>query len=425
MTTKPSYTPALRFPDFLNDGEWEVKRLGEICIVNPPSKDIPEEFHYLDLESVVAGRIIGCNRIKREGAPSRAQRLVQKYDVLFQMVRPYQQNNLYFLLEDGQYVASTGYAVLRAKEGVSDSGYLYHIVHSKDFLSQVLQRCTGSNYPAINSSSLEDICVPFPPLPEQRRIAQALTALDELIAATNEKLEQMKVYKKGLMQKLFPAKGKKLPELRFKEFKKDGECEVKKLGDIFSLIRNGAMYNTNNTSGFPMSRIETISNGVIDYDRVGYSETELKDYRLNEGDILFSHINSLAHIGKVAYYDGSKVLYHGMNLLVLRCEKSFYPLYIFYLLNTEEMKIALRSIAKRAINQASISTKELAQLLVYIPQKEEQRKIADCFTSIDEMINQYTNKVSFLEVYKKGLMQQMFPHVETQNFASLPTDKQM
>jgi len=204
-----------------------------------------------------------------------------------------------------------------------------------------------------------------------------------------------------------------------------GECEVKKLGDIFSLIRNGAMYNTNNTSGFPMSRIETISNGVIDYDRVGYSETELKDYRLNEGDILFSHINSLAHIGKVAYYDGSKVLYHGMNLLVLRCEKSFYPLYIFYLLNTEEMKIALRSIAKRAINQASISTKELAQLLVYIPQKEEQRKIADCFTSIDEMINQYTNKVSFLEVYKKGLMQQMFPHVETQNFASLPTDKQM
>ena len=203
MTTKPTYTPTLRFPDFLNDGEWEVKRLGEICIVNPPSKDIPNEFNYLDLESVVAGRIISCNRIKREGAPSRAQRLVQKYDVLFQMVRPYQQNNLYFLLEDGQYVASTGYAVLRSKEGVSDSGYLYHIVHSKDFLSQVLQRCTGSNYPAINSSSLEDICVPLPPLPEQRRIAQALTALDELIAATNEKLEQMKAYKKGLMQQLF------------------------------------------------------------------------------------------------------------------------------------------------------------------------------------------------------------------------------
>ena len=205
MTTKPTYNhiPTLRFPGFQNNGGWEVKRLGEICIVNPPSRDIPDEFYYLDLESVVAGRIIGCNRIKREGAPSRAQRLVQKYDVLFQMVRPYQQNNLYFLFEDGQYVASTGYAVLRAKEGVSDSGYLYHIVHSKDFLSQVLQRCTGSNYPAINSSSLEDICVPYPPLAEQHRIAACLSALDEMLAATNEKLEQMKTYKKGLMQQLF------------------------------------------------------------------------------------------------------------------------------------------------------------------------------------------------------------------------------
>lgn len=207
MTTKPTYTPAIRFPYFLNDGEWEVKRLGEICLVNPPSKDIPEEFNYLDLESVVAGRIIGCNRIKREGAPSRAQRLVQKYDVLFQMVRPYQQNNLYFLLEDGQYVASTGYAVLRSKEGVSDSGFLYHIVHSENFLSQVLQRCTGSNYPAINSSSLEDIYVPFPPLAEQRRIAACLYALDEMLAATNEKLEQLKAYKKGLMQNLFNQRG--------------------------------------------------------------------------------------------------------------------------------------------------------------------------------------------------------------------------
>ena len=221
-----------------------MKRLGEICIVNPPSKDIPDEFYYLDLESVVAGRIIGCNRIKREGAPSRAQRLVQKYDVLFQMVRPYQQNNLYFLFEDGQYVASTGYAVLRAKEGVSDSGYLYHIVHSKDFLSQVLQRCTGSNYPAINSSSLEDICVPHPPLAEQRRIAACLSALDEMLAATNEKLEQMKAYKKGLMQQLFvnsTGGGKSLnisylqiPKLRFPEFYDEKEWEEKKLGEIIT-----------------------------------------------------------------------------------------------------------------------------------------------------------------------------------------------
>lgn len=197
--------PTLRFPEFVNDGEWEMKKLGEICIVNPPTKEIPNEFYYLDLESVVAGRIIGCSRIKKEDSPSRAQRLVQKYDVLFQMVRPYQQNNLFFLLENNQYVASTGYAVLRAIDGLSDCGFIYQLVHSKSFLNQVLQRCTGSNYPAINSSSLEDICVPLPPLSEQQRIARCLAEADAMLSATTAKLEQLKAYKKGLMQQLFAS----------------------------------------------------------------------------------------------------------------------------------------------------------------------------------------------------------------------------
>lgn len=422
MTTKPTYTPALRFPDFLNDGEWEVKRLGD-CF----SERIERNYNDLPLLSLTESDGIipqeETNRKNNSNADKSKYLRVCVGDIAYNTMRMWQGRCAYVTIEG---IVSPAYTVCKPNEGI-DSLFFYYLFKTQQAIEIFHRNSQGlvNDTLSLKFESFKKIKVAVPPLPEQRRIAQALTALDELIAATNEKLEQMKAYKKGLMQKLFPAKGKKLPELRFKEFKKDGEWEVKKLGDIFSLIRNGAMYNTNNTSGFPMSRIETISNGVIDYDRVGYSETELKDYRLNEGDILFSHINSLAHIGKVAYYDGSKVLYHGMNLLVLRCKKSFYPLYIFYLLNTEEMKIALRSIAKRAINQASISTKELAQLLVYIPQKEEQRKIADCFTSIDEMINQYTNKVSFLEVYKKGLMQQMFPHVETQNFASLPTDKQM
>ena len=443
MTTKPTYTPALRFPDFLNNGEWEVKRFDESFSFLPNNtlsraelnyeKGNTKNIHYGDVLIKFGERL----DVKKEELPFITDEAttnkfhkakLQNGDVV--IADTAEDDAVGKCTEivgmtDETVVSGLHTIPIRPQVPFAES-FLGYYLNSESYRSQLRPLMQGVKVTSLSKSAINKTTILCPKsVEEQKKIAQALTALDELIAATTERLEQMKAYKKGLMQKLFPAKGKKLPELRFKEFEKDGEWEVKKLGDIFSLIRNGAMYNTNNTSGFPMSRIETISNGVIDYDRVGYSETELKDYRLNEGDILFSHINSLAHIGKVAYYDGSKVLYHGMNLLVLRCEMSFYPLYIFYLLNTEEMKIALRSIAKRAINQASISTKELAQLLVYIPQKEEQRKIADCFTSIDEMINQYTNKVSFLEVYKKGLMQQMFPHVETQNFASLPTDKQM
>lgn len=419
MTTKPTYTPTLRFPDFLNDGEWEVKRLGEICIVNPPSKDIPNEFNYLDLESVVAGRIISCNRIKREGAPSRAQRLVQKYDVLFQMVRPYQQNNLYFLLEDGQYVASTGYAVLRSKEGVSDSGYLYHIVHSKDFLSQVLQRCTGSNYPAINSSSLEDICVPLPPLPEQRRIAQALTALDELIAATNEKLEQMKAYKKGLMQQLFVDSiggGKSLninylqiPKLRFPEFYQEKEWEEKKLGDYL-------YEHKTKSDGKCQVYSVSVTKGVInqmEYLGRSFASSDTSNYKLVKP---FDIVYTKSPTGEFPYGIIKQSLI-GHNVIVSPLYGVFSPSnqYIGYIIHsyfessTRTNNYLAPIVQKGAKNTIQISNDVFLSQNVCLPSNEnEQRKIASCLSAMDETINAYTEKVGLLGQYKKGLMQQMF-----------------
>lgn len=424
MTTKPSYTPALRFPDFFNDGEWEVKRLGEICIVNPPSKDIPDEFYYLDLESVVAGRIIGCNRIKREGAPSRAQRLVQKYDVLFQMVRPYQQNNLYFLLEDGQYVASTGYAVLKAKEGVSDSGYLYHIVHSKDFLSQVLQRCTGSNYPAINSSSLEDICVPFPPLPEQRRIAQALTALDELIAATNEKLEQMKAYKKGLMQQLFVdsmGSGKSLkinylqiPKLRFPEFYQEKEWEEKKLGEIVDVYQGFGFpekLQGKKKGKYPFIKVSDISVVTNKGDRfieeaANYVDEEdlelLKAIPFPAGTVVFAKIGEAIRLNRRVILKQKSLIDNNVGGVKAKSDLSN-DSFMFYIMSMIDlMKYAggvVPSVKKTAIENIDC----------VIPSLPEQRKIASCLSAMDETINAYTEKVGLLGQYKKGLMQRMFP----------------
>ena len=423
MTTKPTYTPALRFPDFLNDGEWEVKRLGEICIVNPPSKDIPNEFNYLDLESVVAGRIISCNRIKREGAPSRAQRLVQKYDVLFQMVRPYQQNNLYFLLEDGQYVASTGYAVLRAKEGVSDSGYLYHIVHSKDFLSQVLQRCTGSNYPAINSSSLEDICVPFPPLPEQRRIAQALTALDELIAATNEKLEQMKAYKKGLMQQLFvdsTGGGKSLkinylqiPKLRFPAFYQEKEWEEKKLGEV-GYTYTGLSGKDKNDFGHGdaeyITYLNVFSNPIIKQEMNLPIEIDNKQHSVQYGDVFFTTSSETPdEVGMSSVWlENKDNVYLNSFCFGYRLTEEFDYRYLSYYFRSDSFRKRMVVLAQ-GISRYNISKIKAMELPIQYPTIPEQRKIASCLSAMDETINAYTEKATLLGQYKKGLMQRMFP----------------
>ena len=195
-------TPDLRFPEFRNTGPWEVKRLEEFCDINPPSGQLPPNFVYIDLESVEGGKLIQKKVISCNNAPSRAQRLLKRGDVIYQMVRPYQKNNLIFDPDDDQsYVASTGYAQLRAK---GSNSFLYQLIHTEAFTNSVLAKCTGSNYPAISSSDLAEIYISAPSLSEQQKIADCLSSLDDLIRAQEARIEALKLHKKGLMQQLFP-----------------------------------------------------------------------------------------------------------------------------------------------------------------------------------------------------------------------------
>ena len=192
--------PKLRFKEF--SGEWEEKRLNNICDINPKVDNLPNNFIYIDLESVVAGKLIQENEIKKENAPSRAQRLLKNGDVIYQMVRPYQKNNLFLNFENNKdYVASTGYAQLRA---FNSNSFLYQLIHVDTFVNKVLENSTGSNYPAINSKELSKIKVIISKSPqEQQKIADTLSSLDNLIEANSKKVETLKEHKKGLMQQIF------------------------------------------------------------------------------------------------------------------------------------------------------------------------------------------------------------------------------
>ena len=196
--------PRLRFAEFRDAGEWVEKTVEKLCQVNSKVDKLPNEFVYVDLESVANGVLLKKNIIKKESAPSRAQRLLQDKDVIYQMVRPYQKNNYYFIRNDSyNYVASTGYAQLRA---IDSSKFLFQLIHIDRFVSSVLEKCIGSNYPAINPSALKQIEVQVPSKKEeQQKIAACLTALDDLISAQTQKIAKLKTHKRGLMQQLFPA----------------------------------------------------------------------------------------------------------------------------------------------------------------------------------------------------------------------------
>ena len=190
--------PSIRFAGF--DDAWEQRKLGKIADFNPNSI-LPDSFEYVDLESVVGTDMISHRTEKRESAPSRAQRLAKQGDVFYQTVRPYQRNNYLFELPYDNFVFSTGYAQMRPH---IDSRFLFSRIQEDRFVKNVLDRCTGTSYPAINASDLAEIEIRVPlDRAEQERIGSTFKNLDNLITLHQRKLEKLKNIKKSMLEKMF------------------------------------------------------------------------------------------------------------------------------------------------------------------------------------------------------------------------------
>ena len=194
--------PHLRFPEF--SGEWEMVSLQDIATINPKSDPLQNTFIYIDLEAVEKGELRKIQEIMREEAPSRAQRVIDNNDILFQCVRPYQKNNYIHRIlntSNQQWVASTGYAQIRTTELPN---YIYHLLNTDEFNRKVMVRCTGSSYPAINSEDLATIHLYYTPdKKEQLKISRLLDLLDKRIATQNKIIDKLQSLIKGLRNKIF------------------------------------------------------------------------------------------------------------------------------------------------------------------------------------------------------------------------------
>ena len=371
--------PPLRFPQF-ND-EWRQTTLGEIAEVNPTTtKSLPLRFQYIDLESVEKGRIVKNNVLTREDAPSRAQRILNNGDVIFQMVRPYQQNNLYFNLKGNiPVVASTGYAQLR---GFQSSLFLYYAVHTPNFLGEVLNRCTGSNYPAINSADLSTISLSLPSLAEQEKIASFLSLIDERIQSCSETIKERKREKVALLNQLFSQK------LRFPQF--SDEWQQTTLGEICT-IKTGKLD----------------ANAMIEGGRYPFFTCAKQTYQTDtysfSGEAILVAGNG--EVGLTKYYNGKFNAYQRTYVLqslrrdiILRLIRN----YIDYSLPKRIVSLLNGS----AMPYITLST--LRDMPLSLPSLVEQKKIADFLSLIDERIEAEEELLEQYERQKRYLLKQMF-----------------
>ena len=189
-----------------------------------------------------------------------------------------------------------------------------------------------------------------------------------------------------------------------------------KIADAFSLIRNGANIKQGlDDSGYPITRIETISDRTVDRDKMGYAGitdiTKYSDYVLQDGDILMSHINSETHLGKVARYEKyeGETIIHGMNLLCLRPNKNLVDSrYAFYYLSSEAFLHQIPRITKKSVNQASFNVAALKELTVPISSMEVQQTVADILDKANELIALRKEQLAKLDELVKARFVEMF-----------------
>jgi type I restriction enzyme S subunit len=185
-------------------------------------------------------------------------------------------------------------------------------------------------------------------------------------------------------------------------------------GSLFEFIRNGmSIKQDKNLGGLPISRIETIADAVIDPERVGFAglnEEDSAGWLLQHGDILFSHINSVEHIGKCAVYRGQpEKLVHGMNLLCLRPDKSrVMPEFVKYLIRGTTFRSQLNNYINKSVNQASVSIGNLKPIPVPLPPLSEQRRIAAVLDAAEALRAKRRAALAQLDSLTQAIFIEMF-----------------
>ena len=185
---------------------WRSARLGELAKVNPEQlgnrTDPNYVLKYLDIAAIEQPGAIGASRtLSFAEAPSRARRRARAGDILVPTVRPYLRNFARVRESLSNLVVSTGYAVIRPRDGV-DGRFLYQHVLSDGFVEFLKPRMSGSNYPAVKGDDVEAYPLSVPPLAEQHKIAAILSSVDDAIEKTQAVIDQVQVVKRGLMQAL-------------------------------------------------------------------------------------------------------------------------------------------------------------------------------------------------------------------------------
>jgi type I restriction enzyme S subunit len=378
---------------------WELRKITDLFYVNqytlPANTDQNLEFNYLTIESVSTEEIDYSlvNKYRFKDAPSRARRVLKNGDILIATVRPNLKSFVIFKRPgDELWVCSTGFSVLTPKPDVYPPFYFYQIlgdIGAKQFYSFV----AGTNYPAINESDVKKIKLLKPPLLIEKSIGRLIESISEAIQATNASIRAAETLKKALMQHLLT--GKLRPDGAWR--KEEDFYTDEKFGNVpkgwivgrfkeFSVLQRGKDLTDKDVK--PGSYPVVKSNGIQIYHN---------EFFVEPPGVVTGRSGT---IGKV-FYITEKFWAHNTTLYI-KDFKGNDEKFIYYLIMRMKFDHYFAGTTIPTLNRNDIH-----KVRVAIPKLEEQGKIANRLTAMDELLSQKQTKIQTLERLKKALMQRL------------------
>lgn len=307
-------------------------------------------------------------------------------------------------------ICSPAYIILRKREENISELYYKYFFKTWKYIQSLNRNLEGiRDGKMISYSQFSSVKVPYPrSFKEQQKIADCLSSIDELIDAETRKLTALEKYKKGLMQKLFPAEGKTLPECRFPEFQGCGEWKREEIGKIGEVI-TGKTPSTSDSALWD-GDIQFVTPTDITENKYQY-HTQRTVVKTPKMKVLPKHtimFTCIASIGKMALSLYPCITNQQINSIVPKSCYNNEFIYYSLLQKTFLIKAGFANSTLPIINKTDFSKIQVPVIL----DKKEQQKIADCLSAIDTMITEQSNKVEQLKTHKKGLMQGLFPSLE-------------
>lgn len=401
--------PEIRFKGF--KGNWEEKRLGDIANIvggGTPSTKIESywngEINWFTPSEISDERYAyeSKRKITEEGLKKSSAKILPKDKTILFTSRA--TIGLMAILKKDSSTNQGFQSIVLKDEKKTNIYFLFSQKHK--FEKYGFQRAYGSTFLEISGREMRNMIISLPEIDEQEKIGRLFEKLDQTIDLQGKVLEENKRLKGALLQKLFPQKGQKLPELRLKGF--SGDWEEKNFGEIFNLK---TAKNKNEFISEDGDKLIMDMGAVSEFGyNIARKKTNTSMDLLKIGDLIMpkDDIGGGLIIGKTAYIDEDDRYVQGDHVYKIESKNSNVSnLFFHYQINNRTFNREIKRITTGSA-QLGIKASNINKIKVFFPSLPEQEAIGNLFRSLDEKIKREEERLEGHKTLKKALLQKMF-----------------